>query len=122
MRRSSDGLTLVELIIVVGIIGIISAISLPAYHNYADKSASAACLAEAKSYSNLVYLTLNDQTQTGSIPSPHLGACRSITDASTWTSATQQRLITAVPKSSNNLIIECDLPNGVPCKLKNLNY
>ena len=49
MRRA-QGFTLIELMIVVAIIAILAAISLPAFRDYTQRSANAACLAEANAY------------------------------------------------------------------------
>lgn len=50
--KKQQGFTLIELMIVVAIIAILSAIALPAYNNYRVKSAENACLAEAKAFMN----------------------------------------------------------------------
>ena len=118
-KRSSvlqTGFTLIELMILVTIIGILATIAIPAYRSYVSKSQSSACLSEVKRYSIQVYLAINDP-DVGVLPvAPVVGACESITDATGWTLQTQQKIV-AIAKSPSNARIECDIPNGSPCKI-----
>ena len=54
MHRDMRGFTLIELMIVVAIIAILSAIALPAYRSFIARSADTACLGEAKAYAQTV--------------------------------------------------------------------
>lgn len=113
-RIHQSGFTLIELMIVVAIIGVLSAIAIPAYRSYVSEAQSNACLSEVRNYSIQVFIRINDPDE-GALPiSPVLNACQSITDAAGWTLATQQK-ITAVAKAPSNARIECDIPNGTPC-------
>lgn len=112
--QSQSGFTLIELMIVVAIIGILASAAIPAYRSYVSESQSSACLSEVKRYSIQVYLVVNDA---GVLPvAPVVDACQSITDATGWTLATQQKII-ATAKSPSNARIECDIPNGSPCRI-----
>ncbi len=58
--NTQKGFTLIELMIVVAIIGILAAIAIPAYQNYAKRSSENACLAEVKGLASQQYVRLND--------------------------------------------------------------
>lgn len=113
---TQTGFTLIEIMIVVAIIGILTAIAIPNYQSNVSKARSHACLSESKSYSNDVLYTFNDQDDSTVPIAPTLGACQSITDATGWTLATQQKII-AIAKSPSTARIECDIPNGSPCRV-----
>ena len=110
------GFTLIELMIVVTIIGVLAAITIPAYRSYVADTQSSACLSEVKRYSIQVYLAINDPNVEVLPIAPVVSACESISDATGWTAATQQK-IEAVAKAPSNARIECDIPNGNPCKV-----
>lgn len=109
-----SGFTLVELMMVIAVIGIITAISVPVYKNYTIRVSIQSCLSEVKGYSNDVFYTLNDQDDTTVTIAPTINACESITDATGWNIMTQQ-IIVALPKYSPNTHIKCDPLKGASC-------
>lgn len=118
MKRLSSqvGFTLIESMTVVVTISILAAIAIPAYQIYSNKAKTNACLSEANSYGNEVFVLLNDEDSVSTPRSPILNSCQSITDATGWTLDTGQR-IEAIAKAPSNAHIECDIPNGTPCKI-----
>ncbi|WP_162799521.1 pilin [Psychrobacter proteolyticus] len=123
MKPTSDrvlliqaGYTLIEMLIVVTVIGILAAITIPIYQQYIQGAQLGSCLSEAKNYSNKVFYEINDQDNSTSPVAPVSSACQFITDATGWTSETQQKIV-AVAKKPSNGRIECDVPNGSPCRV-----
>lgn len=111
-----EGFTLIEAMIVIAIIGLLASIALPSYQQYVRETRNSSCLSEAKNYSNEVLYKLQDQDNSSSPNEPIIIACSSITDASGWTLATQQKIV-AVAKAPSSTRIECDIPNGAPCQI-----
>lgn len=114
LQQIQKGFALIEIMIVVAIISILAAVVFPTYQDYVAKAKDSACLSEVKSYSNQVVYVLNDEDDTSVPTVATLSACHSITDATGWTLATQQKVI-AIARSPSNVRIECDIPNGAPC-------
>lgn len=115
-QQQQKGFTLIEVIVVVAIISILATIAIPAYQHYIAKAQRSACLSEVKSYSNQVFYILNNPDSNMVPLAPVIGACQSITDATGWTLATQQKVI-ALAKPPSNARIECDIPNGASCHI-----
>ncbi|MGP4787954.1 prepilin-type N-terminal cleavage/methylation domain-containing protein [Psychrobacter sp. 1Y11] len=114
-KQLKTGFTLIEMMVIVVIISIVAAIAIPIYRQHIQKAQQDSCLAEAKAYSNDVFYVLNNQNN-GKPSRPVISACESITNAKEWTTLTQQK-IEAIAKSPSNARIECDVPNGSPCRV-----
>lgn len=59
---------------------------------------------------------LNDQDDSTIPSASSASVCESITDATGWTLDTQQKIM-AIAKPPSNARIECDIPNGAPCRI-----
>lgn len=111
------GFTLIELMIVVAIVGVVTAIAVPTYMSYQKQAQISACLHEAKSYSNMVFVNIFDQNDETHPIAPHISSCSFITDASSWSESTTNLIIEAKSKNSSTVDIRCDLSKGANCTI-----
>lgn len=73
MRNAHSGFTLIELMVVVAIIGILVAVALPAYQDYAGKTTVTAGMAEIKSGIQNYEVLINEGRSSGSFTTANLG-------------------------------------------------
>ncbi len=108
MQNKSKGFTLIELMIVVAIVGILSAIALPAYQSYTRRAADNACLSEAKAYTNIVLVDFH----LGRAVTAHKNAACELIP--TPTDLTSFAVKSVAPGQGT---ITCDLAGGGSCSL-----
>lgn len=101
MANHARGFTLIELMIVVAIIAILSAIALPAYNNYRIRSAEGACQMEMKNYANFSLAAIYNGTTP---PKPPTKACRAADTATNISTP-----ITGTPQMPGSRITTCDM-------------
>lgn len=85
--KCQRGFTLIEMMIVVAIIGILSAVALPMYSAYIQKAADSACLSEAKGIANSVLVATAHQDV--NLIQVNVSACTSPTNITAGTMPTQ---------------------------------
>lgn len=104
-----QGFNLIELMTVIAIIGILAAISIPAYLDNVRRSSNNACLAEAKGFSNVVFVAINEASVP--LPTPVTAACSRITLSSDRTN------VTAYPQGAGDTGVFCNLDSSSVCRL-----
>lgn len=117
IKKNMKGFSLIEIIIIIGILSILAAISVPIYKGFVIQALDNSCLHEVKGYSNQVYTFLNDQDDDYILTSPVVSACASITDASQW--LVSEGTIIARVKEPSTSQIECNISTGAPCRIVN---
>lgn len=105
--KNARGFTLIELMIVVAIVAILSAIALPVYRNYIIRSANRACLAEAKAYAGT---SMADILNRLPVSAPQNKAC-----INTSAPAVETDTVTADAAGSGDANIICSLATGASC-------
>lgn len=103
-RKPQGGFTLIELMVVVAIIALLSAIALPAYNAYRVRAAESACLAEMTNYARFSLIALYNNQTPKSAP---VKACATTEDATVIGTA-----ITGTPKAPGKQGITCGMNSG----------
>lgn len=111
--NSLKGFTLIELMIVIAIIGILTAVALPQYKSYTIRSANRACMAEATGMIRFVSVAVSSGDSSMLPLAYTASACTSTSVTLTsWASVTGTSSITFSKKPPGDADVTCVISTG----------
>ncbi|MCX7562350.1 prepilin-type N-terminal cleavage/methylation domain-containing protein [Xanthomonadaceae bacterium XH05] len=111
MQQSERGYTMAELMVIVGIIGILVAIALPAWSNHRIRSANSACVTELSAYTLVAVAALHDGV---AVPAATAVRCQSINSSAIGTLGVPG-VITASAVAPGDATVSCSIAPGASC-------
>ncbi len=111
MKSGQQGFTLIELMIVVAIVGILAAITIPAYQDYVEENHVKSCLAEVEAQTKDWLIEYSQDPTIANLTAAKVDSCETINAPSvapTSDGAAVTSWTTATAKDSAATTITCD--------------